>query len=101
MKHPWINEKKDFLEFNKNEVTIYPNPCDTMKAGLRGKFIALCLHKENEKSSHQWLNRTPEISRKKRSRLTKKEYKTGNNQIKGWNQQNRNKGNTTKNQCNK
>jgi hypothetical protein len=42
----WVREEikkeiTDFLQLNENESTTYPNLWDSMKAVLRGKFIAL------------------------------------------------------------
>ncbi|KAL6034953.1 hypothetical protein STEG23_018185 [Scotinomys teguina] len=43
---------KDYLELNENELTTYSNLWDTMKAVLRGKFIALNAHMKKLEKSH-------------------------------------------------
>jgi hypothetical protein len=45
-------EIKDFLDFNENEATTYLNLCDTMKAFLREKLIALSVSKKKLERSH-------------------------------------------------
>jgi hypothetical protein len=52
-------EIKDFLEFNKNIDLLYSNLWDTMRAVLKGKFIALsALVKKLERSYTKNLQHT-------------------------------------------
>jgi hypothetical protein len=45
-------EIKDFLEFNENEATTYPNLWNTMNEFVRGKLIALSDSKKKLERAH-------------------------------------------------
>jgi hypothetical protein len=75
---------KDFLDFNENEATTYPNIWDTMTAFLRGKLIAMSASKKKLERPHTSSLTTQlkaleqkEANSPKRSRQQEKKSKSG------------------------
>ena len=74
-------EIKEFLETNKNEHRTTQNLWDTVKAVLRGKFIAIQAYlKKNRNISNKQPNPTPTRTRGTTTKTTQSKYKEGKNE---------------------
>jgi hypothetical protein len=76
-------EITDFLEFNENEGTAYPNSWEIMKVVFRKAHTSKCLHKEIGEISYCQHNSPPESSGTKRSKHTQEEERAGISQTQG------------------
>jgi len=76
-----MNEIKDFLDFNENGDTAYPNLWDIVKAVLRRKFMALWSSiKKLERSYASNLTAHLKALEQKEANTPKRSRQWGNNQ---------------------
>ena len=70
-------EIKNYLKTNDNEKTMAQNLWDTVKAVLRGKFIAIQAYlKQQEKISNKQPNLTPKAIRERRTKKPQRDRKS-------------------------
>ena len=86
LNNEWVNDEikeeiKKFMETNENELTTTQNLCDTAKAVLRGKFIAIQVYLEKIQT-FQINNLTLHLTRTQGTtkQTAQRKQKEGNNQ---------------------
>ena len=75
-----MEEIKNFLETNENELKTTENLWDAAKAVLRGKFIAIQAYHKDRNISNKQPNHTATRTRGTKRKTAESKQKAGNNQ---------------------